>query len=227
MADATAEKGKVLDSASQNFPRNTVEFCVELCKDNRLLVETVLYRISGLMLIVHLIFGAILSQLPIFDFPWYWPAAMYYITATLMFVTHWAGHRRFFLRWYKAHTISHHVHIYPRQRFLLDSFVAADDGNMKYYLPSLLAPFILTSFFGCNYYSILIIGLYILANASLVEILHSAFHRRSSWFEKFDWFQVLRFLHFNHHKGNMKTNYGISDFIWDIATGNAMLSSIA
>lgn len=33
--------------------------------------------------------------------------------------------------------------------------------------------------------------------------------------EKYEWFHKLRALHYYHHKGNMKQNYAIVDFVFD------------
>jgi len=54
--------------------------------------------------------------------------------------------------------------------------------------------------------------------------LHQAYHTRGHAFERFHWFQQLRALHFWHHKGNMKHNYAISDFILDGMHGSVVMT---
>lgn len=50
----------------------------------------------------------------------------------------------FLHRWFNAHTIQHHIQIYPPKRFLQDATEAAEDGNSKYYLPAILIPYVMT-----------------------------------------------------------------------------------
>lgn len=40
--------------------------------------------------------------------------------------------------------MEHHVKLYPPSRFLNDKALGAEDANAKYYVPTLLFPFVIT-----------------------------------------------------------------------------------
>jgi hypothetical protein len=47
--------------------------------------------------------------------------------------------------------------------------------------------------------------------------LHHSFHVNRHWLERFLWFHDLRAMHYTHHQGTTKTNYGFLDMTFDAA----------
>ena len=45
--------------------------------------------------------------------------------------------------------------------------------------------------------------------------IHSAYHIKDHWLNRYEWFQNDKRIHFQHHE-NPKTNYGISSHVFDV-----------
>jgi hypothetical protein len=130
--------------------------------------------------------------------------------------THWAGHRNIVRWWYDAH-MGHHLADYPPSRFITEGYEPAKKDNSKAYYPTiLLTPFVVCALLST--WSLKIFVISFLSGALILKLadhLHQGFHSRGFYMEKYGWFQKLRALHYYHHKGNMKHNYAIGDFIFD------------
>jgi len=172
-----------------------------------------------------LLFGTWISIGFIQTIPFYW-FYLHYVTAAIIGTfTHWAGHHHWSGRWFRAHTIEHHTKLYPTKRFLNDKTLVANDGNSKYYIPTMLFPFISTYLVFHDVRSSLATGIWILCWMEIVDLLHDAYHMKGHWLEKYWAFQVLREVHFKHHHGDMFHNYGIFDFFVDLSMGNFALTT--
>ena len=180
-------------------------------------------KIGLFHLMSYVILGYGLNQIdPIF--PSWYVLSMSYIIEGLGIFTHWLGHRRWIPWWYRAH-MEHHLHIYPPSKFLTDEYQPTESKNAKAYaFTILLSPFIGCYFTGLNLKTYLVgLGL----STGLLKIadeLHKAVHRKNTCLEKYNWFQDIRTLHYYHHKGDMKHNYGISNFFWDYILGVAIFT---
>ena len=140
-----------------------------------------------------------------------------YVCEVLSLLTHWLGHRRSNWKilnyWYEAHTLGHHISDYPTRKFLTNGYEPAIKDNSVGYIPALfitpffVAPFSLSSFLvsWAAAYAMLIVA----------DVLHMALHVRGHSWERFQWFQHLRSLHYWHHAGTMRQNYAIGDFFLD------------
>jgi len=139
-----------------------------------------------------------------------------YIASVLALSTHWAGHRRWSGWWYTAH-MGHHLADYPPSRFLSPGYQLAKEDNSKaYYFTFLLTPILTCTLTNNLTFKMIIItslpGILLLL---LVDYLHQGIHTNGFHLEKYNWFLWLRSLHYYHHKGDMKRNYAITDFLLD------------
>eukprot|EP01101_Sappina_pedata_P007443 TRINITY_DN3941_c0_g1_i1.p1 TRINITY_DN3941_c0_g1~~TRINITY_DN3941_c0_g1_i1.p1 ORF type:complete len:278 (+),score=46.24 TRINITY_DN3941_c0_g1_i1:25-834(+) len=156
--------------------------------------------------------------------PWYWLYLNYIIGSFHATFIHMAGHYRWSGRWFKAHAIEHHIQLYPPKRFQGDKTVGARDSNSKYYLSVPLFPFFLTlAVFGVSLYSIPAL-VFTMAGVAfwlkIVERFHAHYHLINSQFNGIYCFELLREMHFGHHKGTMMFNFGIVDLLVDTGLGN-------
>jgi hypothetical protein len=90
--------------------------------------------------------------------PWWWFTTMYYCAGVGGTLTHWAGHYHWSGSWFRAHTIEHHVQLYPPKKFLSKISLGAEDANWKYYFPSMSFQFIATYLFLADSVSAVITG---------------------------------------------------------------------
>jgi len=155
---------------------------------------------------------------------WWWLWLNYIVAALFATFTHMAGHFHWSGRWFRAHTIEHHTKLYPPKRFINEKTLGADDGNIKYYLPTILFPFIFSYFIFGDTKVCIITGVHNLLWFALADYLHDSYHKKGHCLEKYSWFMVLRELHFLHHKGNMLHNYGIMDFFTDWLAGSLAIA---
>eukprot|EP00047_Mylnosiga_fluctuans_P008477 m.258853 g.258853 ORF g.258853 m.258853 type:complete len:209 (+) comp21933_c0_seq1:120-746(+) len=145
--------------------------------------------------------------------------AGYFITAVLAYSTHVIGHFRIFSRWFRAHSIGHHVEAYPPSRFLADTYVKSFDSNGKYYIPSMFFPGLIAHVLGLSWPEAAVMMGTGLAAMIVADIVHYELHMRKSFLDRFALFRELRRLHVFHHKGNCKVNYSVYDFTFDILVG--------
>ena len=126
---------------------------------------------------------------------------------------------------------------YPSSRFLTERYVSYTsakkndagnrtsplDMNALMYLPW---PFLVAY----AHYSLLgappaEVALCLAVSAFLVwenEYMHQQVHLLHSRWDGCRWFQVMRELHYLHHKEGMKHNYAMADFLFDFLSGNLM-----
>jgi hypothetical protein len=109
---------------------------------------------------------------------------------------------------------------YPAKRFLNEKILGAKDGNAKYYTPTILLPGLITYFVFSDITMGLVCSLYVALWLEFVDQMHTSYHLKDHWCEKYTWFQVLRQLHYKHHVGDMMSNFGIVDFCMDFLLGN-------
>jgi len=167
----------------------------------------------------------------------------YFIVGVGLWCTHWLGHRRWFWqRWFNEHTLGHHVRAYPPSKFLSERYVSVTQRsagraltpstglglelslNTVMYLPWPIVTAILHGLVvpACGVIEmglVLVVGLAICLEQ---EMIHRAVHTSGVWLERYQWFQVMRALHFLHHKDGMQHNYAMSDFFLDILSGNLL-----
>ncbi len=151
-----------------------------------------------------------------------------------MWVTHWAGHRHIIPGWFEFHTIGHHVKGYPPARFLTERYASTEgvrkgkrhtvfDMNAAMYLPW---PFIIgaahRALAGTTHAETALCLLVSLALIAENEYMHVQVHTLGSRWEGRGWFEVMRRLHFLHHKEGMHHNYAMADFLFDFLSGNLM-----
>eukprot|EP01052_Picozoa_sp_SAG31_P043337 SAG31_NODE_7186_length_1762_cov_1.696332_1_plen_448_part_10 len=165
----------------------------------------------------------------------------YIIVGVGLWCTHWLGHRRWFWqRWFNEHTLGHHVRAYPPSKFLSERYVSVTQRsagralapstglglelslNTMVYLPWPILTAILHSLVvpACGAIEIGVVLLVGLAICLEQEMIHRAVHTSGVWLERYQWFQVMRALHFLHHKDGMQHNYAMIDFFLDILSGN-------
>ena len=165
--------------------------------------------------------------------------AYYYIFGCFIWITHWLGHRRWFNRtWFRYHTMHHHVRDYPPSRFLVDRYLGANnrggdkgwlslaywtDANLIAYTPSIpVTVAIVDRFAPLTASDVAGLSLFAIAFLIFQDYIHQEVHTRGSRWESSAWFQDLRRLHYQHHKGNCRHNYAMIDFSLDLLTGNFM-----
>jgi hypothetical protein len=120
----------------------------------------------------------------------------------------------------------HHWCVYPPYRFLSETY--QDDKAGRTYLSSvahdgflylgMTGNVFLLYYFQCiNLVEACVSMVIYAAVGSYANWLHHAFHLKGHWIERFVYFHDLRALHYTHHQGTAKHNYGFLDFTADIA----------
>jgi sterol desaturase/sphingolipid hydroxylase (fatty acid hydroxylase superfamily) len=143
----------------------------------------------------------------------------YLITSLLGYVVHWAIHKPWAGRAYRAHR-AHHIDLYPSGRLISDEYRSAGDQSTVYtfllaFSPLLLLPVALwiagVFSWGMALSAVLAMGLVGLLN----DVIHDSFHVKNHWLSRvIPGYDRMRRLHFVHHV-NMRRNFGIYSFIWD------------
>ena len=128
---------------------------------------------------------------------------------------HLLGHHDIFNLWYRVH-MDHHIHKHPTLYFLTKEYKRSFIRNAYFFIPVIvIIPLIHTLYDMTRFtYAILVInsiGLLLLA-----DYIHDSFHKMDFFLENNFIFQNLRHLHYFHHKGTMKHNFGIMGFLFDI-----------
>ena len=128
----------------------------------------------------------------------------------LEYCLHFLGHIRIpifpFSEIHRIHMIHHKIH-YPYNKLLSeDDYI--DGGGAFAFGPLII---LLALFFYCiipsfNLYCIFIVEAFTLVGAN--TYLHSQFHIKGSWLEKYEWFIHRRYLHFYHH-GHLTNNMSL------------------
>jgi len=160
-----------------------------------------------------------------------WLLPQLYAAGLLIFHSwHWAAHQRWLLYpMWKVH-MYHHWVVYPPKRFM--SIEYKNDKKGRTTLGSILhdGPLYLgmmTNILILWHFKLLrptdiIVSIFTYASVgSYSNWLHHTFHIEGHWIERFVYFHDLRALHYTHHQGTAKQNYGFLDFCGDVATGSA------
>lgn len=174
------------------------------------------FGLSAVQVLFFVLLGVVISWL-VRGISWYLVVVNVYTCEVLALLTHWLGHRRIplwgFLQWYEAHTTGHHVDDYPARHFLSPSYEPAKQDNSwaytgaLFFTPFLASPSTVPCFLiaWATSYGMLIVA----------DHIHMALHVSGHPWERYQWFQHLRSLHYFHHAGDMKRNYAIGDFFLD------------
>lgn len=148
-----------------------------------------------------------------------------FITITLFgYISHYALHQSWSGRFHRSH-MTHHQRLYPATFFYSDTYLDPGPDNTVIIfilagLPLIFLPFILWLLHWITW-PLLLTALCSLALFGIPhDYLHDQFHLRNTWLRRFQWFQHLTDLHYQHHLGNMQTNFGIYWFGWDRVFGS-------
>lgn len=165
------------------------------------------------------------------------PASSYTLVGLGMWLTHWLGHRKIIPAWFEFHVMGHHVRSYPSSRFLTERYVSYTcarkgdrgelntllDMNAIMYLPwPFVVAFVHHSLLSATASEV---GLCFGVSTFLLcenEYMHQQVHLLNSRWSGYRWFEVMRKLHFLHHKEGMQHNYAMADFFFDFISGNLM-----
>jgi hypothetical protein len=154
---------------------------------------------------------------------------LYFLCGITFYSIHRLGHTRIFPLWYKVHVVGHHLTNYPPSRFLSDGYLdnlldITDTTRNMYLITAFFDLIIIRSFVQYNLIQISFIAMFLIFMLIIEDKMHYHYHLRNSYLNRYEWFQKLRWIHYLHHKGNMKQNYAIKDFLLDWLSGNLMLS---
>jgi sterol desaturase/sphingolipid hydroxylase (fatty acid hydroxylase superfamily) len=143
----------------------------------------------------------------------------YLLTSFLGYIIHWAIHRPWAGKAYRAHR-AHHVDLYPPGKLISDTYRSAGQQSTVYtfvmaFAPLLLIPPVLwitgVFTFGMALSAVLAMGISGLLN----DTIHDSYHVKDHWLGRVvPGYDRMRQLHFIHHV-NMRKNYGIYSFVWD------------
>lgn len=169
------------------------------------LTHTLTYILAGVL--VHVIDNSI---------PYWVVPLCSYIAEVFALLTHWAGHHRWNMWWHNAH-MGHHINDYPPTKFLSDGYQKAKKDNSKaYYLTILITPIVTCWLIGDFSRKMIVINSFPAVLLLLfADYVHQGIHTKGFHLEKYNWFMMLRSLHYYHHKGDMMKNYAIGNFFLD------------
>jgi hypothetical protein len=116
--------------------------------------------------------------------------------------------------------IGHHTQDYPSHRFLQTQYIPASIDNSIFYVPGSIAVALgFSVWFSTDCFTILFLFLMnlvpIAAALYITDQLHQAYHVAGTRWERVWGFEKLRSIHYWHHQGHCKRNYGISSFWLD------------
>eukprot|EP00567_Pseudictyota_dubia_P006065 CAMPEP_0197452350 /NCGR_PEP_ID=MMETSP1175-20131217/31832_1 /TAXON_ID=1003142 /ORGANISM="Triceratium dubium, Strain CCMP147" /LENGTH=305 /DNA_ID=CAMNT_0042985333 /DNA_START=1 /DNA_END=918 /DNA_ORIENTATION=+ len=160
-----------------------------------------------------------------------WLMPMLYLMGLVVFhAWHWMAHQRWLLYpAYKVH-MYHHWRVYPPRRFLSKVYKNDKEGRTAWssfchdgplYGGMLLNIIILWTVGAINrWHDLSVAVLSYACVGSWSNWLHHALHIEGHWFERYVYFHDLRALHYTHHQGTAKHNYGFLDFGMDMVDGS-------
>ena len=164
--------------------------------------------------------------------PWWLTCQLYLVGLVSFHVWHWAAHQRWLMYpMWKVH-MYHHWKVYPPKRFLAREYKNDKAGRTR--LTSLAHDGPLYALLLGNIAILNAVGLLprsldlavaLLAYAAVGTFfnwLHHTLHLEGHAVERFIYFHDLRALHFTHHQGTAKHNFGFIDFAGDIL-GDSMV----
>ena len=198
------------------------------------------YSILRYMYAVLLLYSFLVAYAT--DCYWYTMLVFYFVEYIAFYFWHFQAHHRIW--WipfnegcYKKHR-EHHWEIYPPKDFYgarmqtnSDSLPITWWDYMRHKtwvsdhegLLILLTFFELVGarvFFHCSYSTIGCAFIGFMIMAFIGNWLHHAYHVEDHWLERFKWFHELRALHYIHHMGTAKHNYGVLNMILDRFLGS-------
>ena len=152
-----------------------------------------------------------------------WRIFVHYYAIGIIYVwIHALGHSKWGGWWRIQHMQNHHVHCYPFKKFLREGpykkseIPIHKDGNtLLFLIPSLVGSWLLSTNYN-DLIGLVSFGLIILYREYW---LHQLIHTSPNYLEGNNMFNTLRTLHYNHHKGKMKCNYGFCDPFHDWVLG--------
>ena len=140
----------------------------------------------------------------------------YYLASLVQVVFHRIfGHASRIAKLYDVHVKGHHAQ-YARE-MLSDRWIRTEQHITGYYaipfIPIVCAAF---CFLPGVYFIVHIFSLGFAIGWHVY--LHRQYHIRGAWWERFEWFQYKRRLHFLHHQRPHK-NFAIVEYSWDLLFG--------
>ena len=149
----------------------------------------------------------------------------YYGTGSILTCVHILGHSKWGGWWRKQHVGNHHIKCYPEKKFTrpppyYNYLELHEDGNIWLFaIPVVISCFCLAS----STLELIALLIYSYTILSREEFLHKTIHTTPNMFENNRYFKVLREVHFEHHRGKMKYNYGFSEPVFDYVFGTLVL----
>lgn len=147
----------------------------------------------------------------------------YLVASLLGYVIHWAIHRRWAGKAYRAH-LSHHVEHYPPKDLVSETYRSAGHKSTVYTfvlasVPLSAIPVGAWALGWLGPFDTVAVVLVTTAVGLASDVIHDSFHVHRHWLHRLlPGFDRMRRLHFVHHAG-VRRNYGIFSFIWDRAFG--------
>ncbi len=140
----------------------------------------------------------------------------YYLASLVQTFFHrFFGHRPVVAKLHRVHVNGHHAQ-YARE-MLSNKWIETEQHITGYYAIPFM-PIV------CLAYCLLP-GIYFIAHVCGLAFavwwhiyLHRQYHIRGSWWERFNWFQQKRHLHFLHHQ-KPNRNFAIVEYSWDLLLG--------
>ncbi len=140
----------------------------------------------------------------------------YYLASLVQTVFHrFFGHRPVLGKLHRVHVNGHHAQ-YARE-MLSGRWIESERHITGYYAIPFM-PIVCLAY--CS-----LPGIYFIAHICALIFavwwhvyLHRQYHVRGSWWERLDWFQEKRHLHFVHHQKPNK-NFAIVEYSWDLMFG--------
>jgi sterol desaturase/sphingolipid hydroxylase (fatty acid hydroxylase superfamily) len=130
-----------------------------------------------------------------------------YLIHTLL---HWQGSGEL----YRRH-MTHHQKLYPIHTFISKKYRHPGKDSTTLIFAIIIAIGGILMFISLPIWIAAVWLFEFIALGLINNYLHDTFHISPHWLEKFEWFKRLRRLHYIHHLGDMKHNYGIFNFIFD------------
>jgi sterol desaturase/sphingolipid hydroxylase (fatty acid hydroxylase superfamily) len=144
---------------------------------------------------------------------------VFVITTLFGHVVHWSLHQGWAGKLNDAH-MTHHIRLYPPSDYVSDVYRSPGKDNTVFIFGAAAIPLVITPLvlLLLGYISVFIM---VWATVEMLVIgymhdgIHDAFHVRKSFWHRVPGYSRWAELHYLHHV-DMKTNYGIFFFGWDM-----------
>ena len=208
------------------------------------------YSVLRWMYVALLVYSFLVSFLT--ACPWYAMLLFYFVEYLLFYFWHWQAHHR--ISWipfnegcYQKHK-EHHWELYPpkdfygaRKRSMNGSETPIDPLPVSWWdymrhktwvsdheglliILTFIQLILARLIFRCSYATIAFAFSGFMIMAFVGNWLHHAYHVEDHWLERFKWFHELRALHYIHHLGTAKHNYGVLNMTLDRFLGSFTFS---